>query len=593
MLIIGALGRCRLKASLLGVILLYQGVLPLSLEAADQKAGNGAEALVLWKEGRCEVVDETRLREAFEAYLVSSAIPADTAHARIVKLRETAKVLGPGIPTPDELGKAYGILQQLASDPLDENRCAELVVAIRRISEVLSRQRNPSPGETALRRQEEILSWNIAVGKKYSDLVNAPSVSLHGTPKPKTLGNDADDQQLTKVMNEIRQIKLGGEVTGLQVRLDLQDLALRFLTQGDYEESILAVRFYRGLFADKNIALRLDPEAKQHIATAANSSPDLGVIESLATTTLATINEGLDATTTYLQSGALVGASRSLMAAFAQGSRTLEVRSYPEAAKGRILRQILSERKLSDFLANKDYESALEVLSGIEGQATDFQGNDYRSAIQSGKTLSSIHLEAARKAGLEGNDGGMLRELEQATDFWPRNPGIAQVVAAFQGSSTIQQEVTKEYDMLYAAHKFREIARGKDRFEAALSQLPTRHAEFLAALEEWKTISIGSERARELRDFGFRAGAWELAETLCRRYPEQQAPKDLKTSMRPGVESLADGVDAAMSLEKKQPASALGRYLCLQRDYPQSGLISEGVARLSRGLLEQSLDTVP
>jgi hypothetical protein len=591
MIIIGAPGRCRLKPSLLGLFLLLGRTLLPSLEAADQKSGNGAEGLVLWKEGRCEVIDETRLHEAFEAYLVSSAIPADTALARIGKLREAAKVLGPGIPTPDELGKAYGLLQQLASDPLDENRCAELVVAIRRISEALSRQRNPSPGETAMRRQEEILSWNIAVGKKYSDLVNAPSVPL--SRKPKTSETDADDQQLSKVMNEIRQIKLGGEVTGLQVRLDLQDLALRFLTQGDYEESILAVRFYRGLFADKNIALRLGPEAKQQIATSANSSPDLGVIESLATTTLATIREGLVATTTYLQSGALVGASRSLMAAFAQGSRTLEVRSYPEADKGKILRQILSERKLSDFLANKDYESALEVLSGMEGQAGDFHGNDYRVTIQSGKALSSIHLAAARKAGLEGNDGEMLRELEQATDFWPRNPGIAQVVAEFQGSSTIQLEVIKEYDELYASHKVREISRGKDRFEAALSQLPTRHAEFLAALEEWKTISTGSERASELRDFGFRAGAWELAENLCRRYPEQQAPKDLKSSMRIGIESLADGVDVAMSLEKNQPASALGRYLCLQRDYPQSGLISEGIARLSQKLLEQSLNTTP
>ncbi len=586
MIIIGAPGRCRLKPSLFGLVLVLGGALLPSLEAADQKSGNGAEGLVLWREGRCEVIDETRLHEAFEAYLVSSAIPADTALARIGKLGEVAKVLGPGIPTPDELGKAYGLLQQLASDPLDENRCTELVGAIRRISGALSRQRSPSPDETALRRQEEILSWNIAVGKKYSDLVNTPSVPLNGRPKPKTSGTNEDEQQLSKVMNEIRQIKLGGEVTGLQVRLDLQDLALRFLTQGDYEESILAVRFYRGLFADKNIPLRLDPEAKQQIATAANSSPDLGVIESLATTTLATIREGLVATTTYLQSGALEGASKSLMAAFAQGSRTLEVRSYPDAAKGKILRQILSERKLGDFLANKDYESALEVLSGMEGQVADFHGNDYRSAIQSGKAISSIHLAAARKAGLEGNDGEMLRELEQATDFWPRNPSIAKVVAEFQGSSTIQLEVIKEYDELYASHKLREISRGKDRFEAALSQLPTRHAEFLAALEEWKTISMGSERARELRDFGFRAGAWELAENLCRRYPEQQAPKDLKSSMRFGIESLADGVDVAKSLEKNQPASALGRYLCLQRDYPQSGLISEGIARLSQKLLE-------
>lgn len=565
-------------------MLVLVGCASLSLHATDSSNGNAGDGLVIWKEGHCEVVDADRLQKAFEDYLAQPAVPESEARSRSGKLQEAITLLGPGIPTPDDLGKAYRLVQQLAGDPLDQGRCGELLNAIRKISEVLTRQKTPPANEAALRRQQEILSWNIVVGKKYEELVNTPSLRSHGKTSPKPSPANADEQRLSEVMSEIRRMELGGEVTELQVRLELQDIALRLLTRGDYLESILAVRFYRGLFDDRKVPLRLDPEAKLQIS-AADSTPNLGILETIATQTLGNITRKLADTTALIQCGSLVDASKDLTAAFAQGSRTVEVRSYPGEAKEKILLQIRAERKLNEFMDNKDYESAQEALTTIEGQATDFQGKDYRSAIESGKSLSAIHLAAARKGGLEGKNDEMLKELKQATDFWPKNPGILSVVSEFQGSASIQRAVIEEYDVLYAAHKVKEIARGKERFEAALASLPTRHSEFVGALAEGQAIDEGMKRARELRDFGSPVSAWELTEILCRRYPEQDDPKRLRATLRSGIEPLADGVGEASSLEGAQPASALARYLRLQRLYPRSELVSEGVARLSRRLL--------
>lgn len=590
----GVAGRWRLSVSvsLFGWFFLMESALLPMLDAADQQAGNSVESFVLWKEGRCEVADATRLREAFKAYLAQPSIPEAAARDRITKLQEAARILGPAIPSSSDLGKAYAILQKLAAEPLDQGVCSELVRTIRKASDVLVRKRNPSAtsNEAALRSQQEILSWNIAVGRKYSDLVNNPLVPSKG--KGKNSPPTGDEQRLSEVMSQIRQMELGGEVTELQVRLELQDLALRFLTRGDYAESILAVRFYRGIFAERDGVLRLDPEAKLQIA-AADSAPDLGVIETHATQTLANIKEQLSKTTSFLQSRALVTASTSLAAAFAQGARTLEVRSYTEASKGTILLQIRSESKLNEMMANKDYASALGMLSTLEGQSTDFSGQDCRSAIESGKSLSAIHLAAARKAGLEGKDEETLRELKQATDFWPKNPEIALLVCEFQGNARLQQATIQEFDFLYAAHKVQEIARAKDRFELALSSLPTRHSEFLGALEEGREINEGIQKAHQLKDFGSPVAAWELVEMLCHRFPEQENLRGLRAGMLSGVEPLADGLGKARDLEDSQPAAALARYLILQKLYPQSELASKGVGRLSVQLLEPPATVAP
>lgn len=545
------------------------------------------EGLLHWHEGVCEVVDQSALRQAFEDYLVATPVSKAAAERRSLLLRDCSRQLGPGVASPQDLGKAYQILQQLAADPLDQNRCRNLLRSVVKASSLLSGQKNPGASESTLLRQKEILSWNVRIERKQEQLrrENAGPKMIKSTPVPiSTPSKEAI--QLAEIESKLARIGLGGEVSELQVRLELQELALRFLEQGDYSEAILAVRFYRGLFADWNPSLRLGQEAMLEIAPEGEKA-NLSYLEFLATQSLQTVFDLLSSSTTLLDGHATIESSRHLMAAFARGGRTLEMISYPESSRGRILHFLQLQRHLDQLLAEKDYEAALAVVMEMQTQASDFDGTSYRASIQASKSLSGIHLAAARRAGQAENMTEMLKEMKLVEESWPKNPDLPALVKQYACSAGLKRSSVDEFDRLYAAHRIREIEQQRFRLESALDDLPARSAQLKEILDEGSKIRDGMKRARQLVDLGNRVGAWELSQTLCLRYPDQENLLAFQQEMLSGLEPLAEGLAKAARIEQLSPGVALGLYLNLQHRYPQSTLAEEGVTRVSHVLLKE------
>ena len=539
-----------------------------------------------WHEGVCDVVDQSALRQAFEDYLADTPVSKAAAERRSLLLRDCSRQLGPGVASPQDLGKAYQILQQLAADPLDQNRCRNLLRVVMKASAVLSRQKNLGASEAALLRQKEILSWNVRIERKQEQLrresagpktIKSPPVPV-STPSKEAL-------QLAEIENELARIGLGGEVSELQVRLELQELALRFLEYGNYNGAILAVRFYRGLFADWNPSFRLGQEAMLEIAPE-GGNPNLSHLEFLANQSQQTVCDLLSSCTTLLDGHATIEASRHLMAAFARGGRTLEMISYPESSRGRILHFLQLQRHLDQLLAEKDCEDALAVVMEMQAQASDFDGTSYRASIQASKSLSGIHLAAARRAGQAEDMAEMLKEMKLAEESWPKNPDLPALVKEFAGSAELKHSSVDEFDRLYAAHRICEIEQQRFRLEAALRDLPFRRAQLKEALDEVSKIHDGMEWSRRFLDLGNRVGAWELAKTLNLRYPDLEKLLALQQEMLSGVEPLAEGLAKAARIEQSSPGVALGLYLNLQHRYPKSTFADEGVTRISLLLLK-------
>jgi len=554
---------------------------------AESSAGIAGDGLILWREGECQVVDAATLQSAFLSYLAAPPISTEAASARKALLRKTSSVLGSEIATPAELGKAYLLLQQLAADPLDGKRCRDLLRAIVKASSVLSREQNPASTEAALRRRKEILSWNVMIEKKRSDeLLADAGPARKGRPaQPATNAPTTAYQQLKEVENELRMMELGGDVGELQVRLELQDLALRFLERGDYQEAILAVRFYRGLFGERNPRLRLGPEAMEEIQ-AEGSVPMLGEIERLATQALAGVAQSLSDCTTLLQANSTVEAAKRLSAAFAQAGRTVDVLAYPGESKERILKQEEGEKKAAEFIEKKDFDAALAALARIEKDSSDFDGKGMHASIESSKSIATLHLAAAKQAGEVGKSDLMMAELKQSADLWPGNPELVRLIAEHQGNARMQVDCAMEFDRLMDARKDEEIEKERGRFAAAFAQLPARQAQLAQVLERIRKVREGKQRAEQLRDFGMLVAAWELSDSLCAKYPEQKELGGFRSKMLPGVEGLAEGLAKARSLESKQPASALALYLQLKECYSQSSRAEEGIGRVSKALLE-------
>ena len=565
-------------------LLCHIGAIPMMM-AQDSPLGSDSKEWLVWHAGESEVVDPAALQESFYTYLAAPSILATPAQARMKLLRQCASQLGPGVAPPDDLGKAYVTLQHLASDPLDEGRCRALFRAVVNASSMLAEEKNPRASEAALLRQKEILSWNLRIEQKQQqqrieDLGPLP----HKRPTPQATPTSKAAQQLAAVDQAIAQINLGGQVSDLQVRLELQELALRFLRQGDYDEAILAVRFYRGLFGDWDPPLRLGRDAMLEIAPE-DEKVALGTIEFLSAQALQAINGNLTSCTLLLEGNHTLGASGHLLAALTRGSHTLEVLSYSENSKQKIRQLAQLQRSLEKSLTDKEYTEALSLLVKINAVTADFDATKYHAEIQAAKSLSSAHLLSARTAGKEGRTGDVMKELMLAEESWPKNPDIAVLVKEFAGSVELKNSSVEEFDRLYATQKIDEIAKQRLRFEEVLADLPARHAQLVEALSEYYAIHEETERAIQLRDLGNRVSAWELADALSSKYPERKELVALCEKMLSGVEDLATGLKMARALESKEPASALSFYLQLQERYPQSSQAKQGVERISSSLL--------
>lgn len=547
--------------------------------------GQYPEPLVLWKEGRCEIVDPDQLQGAFEAYLEQKEVDPADADSRLRSIREAIRLLGPGVAPPQDLGKAYGLLQQLAADPIDEGRCRTLLNAVVRASRVLGRNQNPGSAEKDLRRQQEILAWNARIEKRISEERTSDSgVKVKGKPTPTPTPRSATEERLAKVTEEISAMELGAEVSDIQVRLELQDLALRFLQRGDYDEAILAVRFHRALFSDSIAPIRLGPDERGLIA-ARGSTPTMADLENLAAQSNAKVAEALARCSLLLEGRYPVSAAKQLTAAFALGSRTIPLRAYPSASRQIIRQQLLSEKRMRELMARKDYTAALAALDEISRNCRDFDTVTLRASVESSRSLAAVHLAAARQAAKEGRQEEGLRKLKESSEIWPYNPEVPVVSQELTGEAVVRHSCVEEFDRLHAARKVMEIERQRGRLEPVIASLPGRQEQLLGDLREARQIAEAMERGRRLRDFGSLVGGWEVAEEACRRYPGQQELEKLRKELLPGVEPLAKGIDEAQGLEGKAPASALARYLSLQRSYPQSGFATKGVSRVSAQLL--------
>ena len=286
-----------------------------------------------------------------------------------------------------------------------------------------------------------------------------------------------------------------------------------------------------------------------------------------------------------LQARATVGASKRLIAAYAQGGRTVDVMAFPSESKMRILEQAEGEKKALELIRKKDFAAAAVKLAEIESNSSDFDGKDLRATIESSKSLAAVHLAAAVRAGQEGKSDVVMDDLKQSADLWPDNPELKRVIAEYQGNARMQRECAEEFDALLAAGKDEKIEKESGRFAAVFADLPTRQAELAQVLERVRTVSEGMAQARRLRDVGSVVASWELADSLCDKYPGRKDLESLRENMLPRVEDLATGLKKARALESREPASALALYLQLKESFPQSAQSEAGIKHVSSALL--------
>jgi hypothetical protein len=544
-----------------------------------------ADPLLIWRAGHCEVIDLDLLQEAFLTYLQQQPLSLSAVNLRKEKLQEISRLLGSGVCSTENLGKGFQLLQQLAIDPLDDGSARQLLETVVRTTTVLSRKQNPSLSEIALRKQQEILSWNMQVDEKKQQaaLSLTPSTKSRKNP-PSAKTATPSDQQLNQIKQEISLIELGTEVSELQTRLEFQDYALRLLQRGDYPEAILAVRFYRGIFGDQLAPLRLGSEAKEQLAPA-KIIPNLGVIEDLSLQAEGVIALGLSDCASLMENHTVGAATKRLREAFAQGSRSLDVLSFSWKEKQVIYFREEERRRIHSLIATKDYKEALSALDKLQEDPSSSENSELKASIVAAQAISAIHLATAQQADRQGHSTEAQKEWQQAADFWPNNPELLRVHAEMKQHEESIRAAIKEFDKLMATHQVTAIEQQELHFETAFLSLPNRQAMLKEVLAVAQQIREGIKNVATLQEEGNFIASWEKVKLLQHKFPWDQQLQQLTLIQASNVKNLSQEIALAEQQEDSQQALSLARYLKLQRDYPQSYLAKDGVQRLSAKLL--------
>lgn len=587
-------------------------LMPALCVAADhEEAGEGS--FLIWRYGQCEIGDRSALEEAFRAYLVRQpSDPAKTARW-IAAEEEISRILGPAVASPAELSTAWEKFQKLSMDPMDRGGCRDLAAMMTRASGILARKRRaPTAEETELNRQKEILTWNVSLEQRRQQEL----LASQGRPKKgsgKRPPPSESSLKLEKVVAEISRRKLAAESEENQVRLEFQELAMRFLRRGDYREAILAVRFYKAIFGALIVPLRLGKDSAE-VLMPEGTTPTLQDLENIARRSIETMGHGLAESTLLLKDDLLSAGTAKLAGIFAMGGGMPEVRAFPADLRAQVATFLNLQNDLRKHLADGDHTKASSDLDRIEKLARDFDSASLRSTIAAAKASARILLPKPVIAVQGGDLGGSgptntpvadaastnapatnptstnpiatntaltneVRADAPMTNVLPTNDAVTNVPTARP------ENAAEDFDMLLASGKAGEIVARQAFFEEALGGFPERLAVLNETVSGETAIRECLDHAAKLRDSGAVIEAWEEAEALSLKHPGHPAISQFQTTLHPSSEAFENGINKARSSEKDRPVDALNAYLRLRSLYPSSRLAEEGVQRMSLRVL--------
>jgi len=295
------------------------------------------------------------------------------------------------------------------------------------------------------------------------------------------------------------------------------------------------------------------------------------------------VSEGVAAFRFLLEKGELESATKRIAETFVVGEYLPEIRTLEREKKRQTLAFVQASNQLISALEVKDYALAEQLVSQLEESAKDFDNSKPMAAIQTAKTVASMHIAKAKNAAVSGDRATLETELAQATAIWPRNPDLAEVAAMIFSQADVQNKALVDFDQLLSQRNHRQIFDDKERFIAATALDTARQEQLREVLSNMTEIEGAIIRANEIERRGDFAGAWESAERAFQMFPEDAKLNQLRASLTTKAADFVGSLRRAEELEKRgQPGSSLAWYLKAQQQYPNSDFAKIGIERLTK-----------
>ncbi|MBK8091778.1 MAG: hypothetical protein IPK32_07305 [Verrucomicrobiaceae bacterium] len=216
-----------------------------------------------------------------------------------------------------------------------------------------------------------------------------------------------------------------------------------------------------------------------------------------------------------------------------------------------------------------------------KSEAQDFEYARPLAAIQTAKTVSSLHVSKAQMAAANKDMKALESEMKSAAEAWPMNPDLKQFTGNLVKSSDMRSQALLEFDRLMSQRNYRQIFQDQGVFIAALGEDPARKQQLEKVLKDMGRVQIVMEGAKELSGSGVHAAAWEKVEKEAKQFPEDPELNKLRADLGVKASEFVTAVEnGRQHEEKRQTGSALAWYLKARRMFPGSEMAQQGIKRL-------------
>lgn len=556
--------------------------MPMGDPGSENVAFNGK----LWN-----VTNNRLMRSRFETYLTTpEAISAEDQAYRDI-MAQIMQILAPtNKPGPDPM-KAFAMLPEAGTYKIDGGLCNSIANAIWDVWLSQRKQNNLKAANVAMDERRRQLEWNAQMS---NDTTKAGKVSSSekGAQAKADAKAQADGATFGRTSGYIKGIaeiearkKMNEAATGLSEvssKIQFQALIVQMFLQRRFEHAVIACRFYPNLFRDGDSILQLDKDADLQKALSGSFGvpPTVTMIDGLSLEAIRSVDESLVSFENLLARTDIDSASNRLLEAFGVGEYLPRVRRLPMTEKSKVLDFVRKKNKLLGFLEMKDYAEAEKTVLELKNEAQDFEYAKPLAAINTAKSVSSLHISKARMAMATKDTKTLETEMKAATEIWPTNPDLANFSGELVKGSDMKSQGIMEFDRLISQKAYRQIFDNKLPLAIALQGDAAREKQLEKVLTDMGRVEIVINGAKEIAATS-PAAAWEKVEKEAKLFPDDNALSKLRADLGIQASEFVTAIERGRQHEeKKQTGSAIAWYLKARRMHPPSELAQAGIKRL-------------
>lgn len=551
--------------------------------------------VISWDGKIWKITDNRIFRSRFEKFLNAAEQTTEEEKGYQDLLRRITDLLAPEKSDAGKVNEAWSLLPKASQYRVDANLCDSLANTVYTVWLSKREVNRVQLAQKVLNEEKRSLEWNARMRAENNRLGDSPPKNpalAQQWAKEQELKRDLGLQpyltRLVEVNAMMQANKLKTQASELQAKIEFQALVMQFFLQRRFQHVVMASRFYRSVFADGDTKLSVGKETEKLLTEASGLPPTLGVLDSLASEAMRDVSEGVEAFRFLLGKNELASATERLSETFVLGEYMPEVRSLKRDEKRMALKFAQLSNQLLSALEVKDYERSEQLCKELQSIAVDFDASKPMAAIETARTVSSMHLAKARTAAVSGDRATLEEQLRLATEIWPRNPELAKVSSAIFSQTDIQQQALVDLERLIQQKNYRRIFDDKVRFIAATALYPDKQETLRKVLDDMQLIEGAIIRAQETARRNDFAGAWESIEMVFKDFPDDNKLNQLRAEFTTRAADFVRSLRTAQDLEAKdQTGSSLAWYLKARSLYPPSEYARDGIERLVQKILPQ------